>query len=167
MTLLKDRSQPGGDALIKLPTKAKRFTILLRIFAYLFGVPCIFADVLVNDSIKGPLTQTSWIIALAYSVASATVVLLGVEEFSWVRRVDISPAGLVFHFRFHHRTVPWDRISLPWYNPEHGVWNLIGTLPNGKRRPFRVTVEQARVIVSSPWHSPWELRPEARAGLGL
>lgn len=152
---------------VELRTHAAPGTVRLRAFAYLLGVPLVFVSIISSYLHRRPLTPAVLLIALAVSAAIPTIVLPGVEDFSWVRHVEATTNGISFRFRFHSRFVPWDRLSPAKYPAYRGVWYLIGCLPDGRRLPFPATVEQARMIVASPWHHTWELGPIIRESIAL
>lgn len=162
-----DRLPPSPGERIEIPTRATRGTYRLRAFAFLLGVPLVLVNILVSSSRRGPLTPLALLIGTAISIVIPALVLIGWEEFAWVRRVDLTPEGVTFHFRFHTRAVPWVHLAPTKVPAYQGGWRVVGTFPDGRRLPFPVTVDQARAVVASPWHDAWDLTPGVRESLGL
>lgn len=107
-------------------------------------------------------------------VAAAGVcgsVFLLFEAMTHVRSIEITEAGVTFRYPFHSEYGAWGDLAPGPFPVSHGEWAIVrrraGKLRAGQERGHRVTVEQARVLLSHPACPRWALpEPVCRQLLG-
>lgn len=82
----------------------------------------------------------------------------------WVRRVDVGPSGVVFHFMFHKDRRSWNALT-PGARPASKNGWILQSVPPG--RGYLLTIPQARAIAGRPEAECWNLSNDVRATLGL
>jgi hypothetical protein len=93
-----------------------------------------------------------------------------VEDRVSVRRVDIDKEGMTFHYLFHSEHAAWNELSPADVPVEHGAWFIQRYRRRAGRAPprgYRVTLEQARAILSYPGRPSWDIPPDVSRSLNL
>ncbi len=93
-----------------------------------------------------------------------------IEEIVSVRGVEIDREGVTFHYLFHRERGAWTDLFPDPSPPQHGSW-FIGRLRHRRSqktvRGHRVTLEQARAILTYPACPEWSLVPSVESSLGV
>jgi hypothetical protein len=106
----------------------------------------------------------------------AALVILAIADFSGeeivsVRRVDIDSEGVAFNYPLHCEKGAWADLFPGPNPPQHGSWFVGRTRRRGGRvltpRAHRITLEQARAILSHPSCPKWDLEPAVESVLRL
>lgn len=103
-------------------------------------------------------------------IAVLSVLDLLAESITSVRQVEIRPDGVVFSFLLHRERRAWAELEPSTVPPEHGGWYVLSHSRNGKRtsqRGFRLTLEQARALLTYPASPKWTLIPSVALSLGI
>ncbi len=105
----------------------------------------------------------------SYSFASLAVsvaVLAGVDllllALTSVRRIDIGPDGVTFHYLFNREFGAWSDLSPGNLPAQHGLWFVLRRRPGARRVPVRahrITLKQAEAILSCKARPNWNLSP--------
>lgn len=98
--------------------------------------------------------------SLVAAASSMAVAFLLVESILSVRSIEIAPWGVAFHYPFHTERGGWDDLRPSTRPPAHGEWYLFRSASGKsgrKLRSHRLTIEQTRLLLLSPYCPEWSL----------
>ena len=100
---------------------------------------------------------------IAAAVVSASVFVVGASRM-FVRGIDVEEDGISFRYLFHSEYGSWSDLAPSPFAIKHGEWYLArrnpGSHSNHRVRGYRLTIEQARAVLSFPACPKWTL-PES------
>jgi hypothetical protein len=122
---------------------------------------CLFPlGVILVIVVSGPKPPSDVVPRLIGILAVLVALDLMAESVTSVRRVEIGPEGVRFSFLFHHEVRIWTELEPSRTSPEHGGWYIVSRSRNGRsvsRRGYRLTIEQARALLTYPACPKWNL----------
>jgi hypothetical protein len=126
---------------------------------------------LILTVLPSPPYRFNFLYGLVETIAILAIVEIAGLEIVSVRRVDIDAAGVTFYYPFHRERGLWRDLFPGPDGPRHGGW-FVGRNRRDRKgrvqiRGHRLTLEQARAILSYPLCPPWDIAPEVSAKLGL
>jgi hypothetical protein len=119
--------------------------------------------VLFGVFLSGPRYPVEFWPRLIVSISLVVAADIFFEAYLSVRSVEISPAGVTFHFLLHRVETRWSTIKPVDEPPVHGLWGFAYTRPGSARSPtrvFMVTLRQAGAILDYSNAPEWPIRPE-------
>ncbi len=106
---------------------------------------------------------------IAAAAASTTTYLLGLSSAS-VRSIEVSPAGVAFHYLFNTERGDWADLRPSSFPPNRGCWFIMRRRPSSQFLPVRghrLTLEQSRAILTYPTCPRWVLPDGVERWIGL
>lgn len=111
---------------------------------------------------KGGPESDFW---LKITLATLTVIVLDIllESIIVVRRVTITPRGVMFGYLFHSEFGTWENLAPISYPPKFGRVSIGRRSPGGSPRIHEITFRQCRAILEFPGRPEWEFSKEVLA----
>ena len=139
--------------------------VKLAIFLCLYPVIVLFGAFI--DRVEGMsgLTQSAVVVG-----GGLLLLFLVSEEITSVRRIELTSTGVTFRFPFHSEYRSWSDLEPAQVPASHGLWYAQSRFRNGKpasQRSFRLTLEQAKGILSHPACTKWKLQSQVASSLGV
>ncbi len=167
--MIRESSTSASPNRNSITIKTTGLTWLDKLYQIL--IICAFpVGVLFVIYLSGPRPPVNVPLQLAEVVVVLAVVDFALEEITSVRRITMDSEGVRFRFLIHTEVRQWGDLQPGTESPEHSGWWVVSRRREGKpsrQRGYRITLPQARAMLSHPSCPKWELKPAVRAALGV
>ncbi|MGB6442332.1 MAG: hypothetical protein WBF81_03455 [Thermoplasmata archaeon] len=138
---------------------------LLAVFLAIYPIAVLFGTFLAGSRTTSSVVPNIIVLGIGFAC-----LYLVAEELMAVRRIELGPSGVGFRFFIHTEHRLWTDLEPSRVAVEHQGWYVLSRYNNGKRvsqRGYRLSVEQARALLTYPACPEWTLPSSVASSLGI